>query len=156
MTTRFSSELLGPVAHIGLLVADLPGAMGTLAATGIQWSSVAEPEAVLRMPDGRVVRENVRYVAQSGGEPRLKMISGRPGGYFAPVLGDTALHHLSHWVDDLDATVCQLEAEGYRTEATGLEPYGEKARYVYLVAPGLVRVELGLRTNREEFDGWAG
>lgn len=147
---------LGPVAHIGLLVADLSAAMRTLAATGVGWSTVVEPKAILRMPDGRTVRETVRYVAQSGGEPRLKLIAGPAGGYFAPVRAATGVHHLSYWVDELGTATRQLEAAGYRVEATGLETDGVTARYVYLSAPGVVRVELGLRANRAEFDAWAG
>lgn len=130
--------------------------MKILAATGMDFSLVLEPEAILRLPDGTVSREIVQYVAQTGGEPRVKLIAGRDGGYFAPIEGKIAVHHVSYWVDDLLPAVCQLEAAGFEVEATGLETDGVTARYAYMVAPGVVRVELGLVANRAQFDDWAG
>lgn len=142
---------LGRVGHVGLVVADLPAVMGSLARTGVRWSSVQHPVARVRLADGRLEEIEVAYVAQSGGEPRLKLIGGVPGTYFAPVPG---VHHLAHWVDDLDRASAALVAAGYVVDATGEEPDGT-ARYRYLLGPGGIRVELGLEAHREDFDAWA-
>lgn len=142
---------LGPVAHVGLVVDDLPAMMTALARTGVAWSSVQHPAARLRTPDGRLQQVEVGYVAQRGGEPRLKLIGGVPGTYFAPTAG---VHHLAHWVDDLDASTQALVAGGHVVEATGEQADGT-ARYRYLLGPGGLRIELGLRAHRAEFDAWA-
>jgi hypothetical protein len=156
-TTRSGSELsLGPVAHIGLVVRDLTAAMETVAATGTRWSSVTTPSVVLQLADGVVERVDVRYVAGRGSEPRIKLIEGPAGSYFGAVPGQAVVHHLAYWVDDLEEMTYHLLERGYNVEATGLEPDGVTPRYRYLLAPGLLRVELGLIANRAEFDAWAG
>jgi catechol 2,3-dioxygenase-like lactoylglutathione lyase family enzyme len=142
---------LGPVGHVGSVVADLPAAMAALARTGVRWSAVQHPVARLRLPDGRLEEIVVGYVAQGGGEPRLKLIGGVAGTYFTPAPG---VHHLAHWVDDLERATTALVAAGHVVEATGEDPDGT-ARYRYLLGAAGVRVELGLRAHRDEFDAWA-
>jgi hypothetical protein len=144
------------VAHIGLVVADLEPVMDALAAAGHRWSEVAQPLAVLLLPDGTIERTAVRYVTTAGDEPRVKIIEGRAGTYFEPRADASAIHHLTYWVAELDRPTARLVQAGFAIEATGLEPDEVTARYRYLVAPGHVRIELGLRANRAEFDTWAG
>jgi catechol 2,3-dioxygenase-like lactoylglutathione lyase family enzyme len=146
-----SDVQLGPVGHVGIVVADLPSAMVAFARTGVRWSTVQHPVARLRMPDGRLQEIEVGYVAQGGGEPRLKLIGGVSGTYFRPAPG---VHHLAHWVDDLDQATAALVADGHVVEATGEEPDGT-ASYRYLRGPAGLRIELGLRANRADFDAWA-
>jgi catechol 2,3-dioxygenase-like lactoylglutathione lyase family enzyme len=142
---------LGPVGHVGLVVADLQVAMAALGTTGVRWSTVQHPVARLRLADGRLEELQVGYVAQRGGEPRIKLIGGVEGTYFDPTAG---VHHLAHWVDDLDRATHALVDAGHVVEATGEEPDGT-ARYRYVMGPTGVRVELGLRENRAAFDAWA-
>jgi catechol 2,3-dioxygenase-like lactoylglutathione lyase family enzyme len=142
---------LGPVGHVGIVVADLPAAMAAFARTGLRWSTVQRPVARLRLPDGRLQEIEVGYVAQSGGEPRLKLIEGADGTYFQPAPG---VHHVAHWVDDLDRATAVLVAAGHVVEATGEDP-DDSVRYRYLLGPAGLRIELGLRANRVGFDAWA-
>jgi len=146
---------LGPVAHIGLVVPHLEAALPRLEATGVRWSSITEPVASLRYEDGTTERTRVRYVTSAGGEPRVKLIEGTARSYFRPDDAPTAVHHLSYWVGSLSAATESLVSQGYRIEVTGLSETGEPA-FRYLVAPGLVRVELGLLSDRARFDAWAG
>lgn len=144
---------LGPVGHVGFIVDDFDAAMAGLAAAGTTWSSVLTPAVALQVADGRREEFTVRYVAAAGAEPRLKIISGVSGSYFAAVPGN-AVHHLSYWVNDLATATARLIEAGFTDEATGLDADGA-ARYRYLVGPGGIRIELGLESNRAEFDAWA-
>jgi hypothetical protein len=144
------------VAHIGLVVADLGPVMNAMAAAGHRWSSVAQPVAVLLLADGTIERTPVRYVTTAGGEPRVKIIEGRAGTYFQPSGDASAIHHLTYWVPELDGPTARLVQSGFVVEATGLEPDEATPRYRYLIAPGRLRIELGLSANRAEFDTWAG
>jgi catechol 2,3-dioxygenase-like lactoylglutathione lyase family enzyme len=146
-----SDVQLGPVGHVGIVVADLPAAMVALARTGVRWSAVQHPVARLRLPHGLLQEIEVGYVAQSGGEPRLKLIEGTAGTYFTPAPG---VHHVAYWVDDLDRATAHLVAAGHLVEATGEDPDGS-ARYRYLLGPAGLRIELGLQANRAAFDAWA-
>ena len=144
---------LGPVGHIAYVVDDVRAAMALHAAGGTRWSDVRRPTAVLRLPHGEVIETSVDYVAASGGEPRLKLLSRAPGTVFDGPPGDH-VHHLSYWVDELDAATAGLAAAGWRVEADGLADDGTVG-YRYLVSPGGMRIELGLEGNRAAFDEWA-
>ena len=144
---------LGPLAHIGLVADDFDAAYRTVEAIGVRWSSVTHPMARLTLPDGTVHEHEVAYVAAAGGEPRLKLLSAAAGSVFAPGSG-TAVHHLSYWVEDIEAATVELQRAGWVVEASGHEADGS-VRYRYLVHPAAGRIELGLTRNRAEFDAWA-
>ena len=148
-----SSEALGPVGHVAFVVADVRQAMMSMPALRVRWSSVTRPTARLQDGSGAVSEVQVDYVASSGGEPRIKLISAVEGSLFVPASGG-AVHHVSYWVDDLEATTGVLTALGWTVEATGLEPDGSP-RFRYLVGTDGHRIELGRSALRQEFDAWA-
>jgi hypothetical protein len=153
-TTASSSDALADgVAHVGIVVDDLEAAMADLPVVGA-WSSVLEWETTVRHSDGSNERRPVRFVTATGAPAHVKLIESAPGSIWAPTGGVQQLHHLTYWVADLEAATAHLHAEGYRTEADGLEDDG-CVRFRYLLSPLGLRVELGLLANKSAFDSWA-
>lgn len=144
--------LLGPVAHVAMVVDDVAAAASSLAACGLEWSAITHPVARLRDTDGRVEDIAVDYVTTRGGEPRLKLLSAVAGSFF--VAGASAVHHVSYWVDDIEAVTAVLCERGWTVERSGVDLDGS-LRYRYLRESEGPRLELGRRSDREEFDAWA-
>jgi hypothetical protein len=145
--------------HLGFVVADLDAAMAELERLGHRWSSVRTPQArILRnTAAGRAVHgpevTTVRYVVTSGPLPRLKLIEEVRGTFWERD-GGHGPHHLTYWVDDLEAESAQLIASGARPDADGLESDGS-VRYRYLILATGIRIELSRRPLRDEFEEWA-
>jgi Glyoxalase/Bleomycin resistance protein/Dioxygenase superfamily len=158
-TTASGSEPAGGapflegVAHIGIVVDDLEQAMAASPMVG-SWSSVLEWDTTVRFPDGRIERRPVRFVTAADGPAYVKMIESAPGSVWAPTGGAQQVHHLTYWVDDLEAATSRLVDGGFRVEADGVEPDG-RVRFRYLVNGLALRVELGLLANKAAFDSWA-
>lgn len=139
--------------HIALIVPDLDAAMSDFSLLGHRWAPITTPTATLRFADGRVESTVVRYVTSSGQLPHVKLIEEVPGTYWTRQPG-SGVHHLTYWVDDIEAASAALTAQGARLDADGLDMGGE-LRYRYLALPSGTRIEFGLIANRPEFEQWA-
>lgn len=139
--------------HIAFIVLDLDAAMSDFAALGHQWAPISTPTATLRLADARREATVVRYVTSSGPLPRVKLIEEVPGTYWVRQTGG-GVHHLTYWVDDIEAASAPLIAQGACIDADGLDAAGE-LRYRYLKLPSGPRVEFGLTAKRPEFERWA-
>lgn len=144
---------LGPLAHVAHAVDDVTAAMRAFDRLGVRWSSLRHPVARLEDPEGGITEVGVDYVASSGGEPRLKLLTAVRGSVFG-VRGSSPVHHVSYWVEELDSPTAGLREEGWQVEATGLGESG-RAEYRYLISPDGRRIELGLLSGRAAFDEWA-
>lgn len=150
-------ELFGQLSvaeHVGLVVPCIKAAMHSLGQLGHSWSPIARPRAIVRR-GGQVEEIDLLYVTTSGPLPRIKIIQEVTGSYWHQDREGFAFHHLSYWVDDLtESTEHLLSCGNYRIDADGLNPDGT-LRYRYLIGEAGIRIELGLRANREEFERWA-
>jgi hypothetical protein len=150
-----AGQLLSGAEHVGLVVPCIKAAMRSLGQLGHCWSPIARPRAILRR-GGQVEENDLLYVTTSGPLPRIKIIQEVTGSYWRPDREGLAFHHLSYWVDDLtESTEHLLSGGNFRIDADGLNPDGT-LRYRYLIGGAGIRIELGLRANREEFERWAG
>ena len=152
--SELQSGQLAAAEHVGLVVPSINDAMQSMGQLGYRWSSVARPCATVRR-GGRVEENELLYVTTCGPLPRIKMIEEVPGSYWIQDREGLAFHHLSYWVDDLtESTEHLLSGGNYRIDADGLNPDGT-LRYRYLRGGAGIRIELGLRANRDEFERWA-
>lgn len=95
----------------------------------------------------------VRWVATSGEAPDWELIQAADGLWSTGHTHGEALHHLAYWSDDLEADVARLTAAGHTLEAAGHDGDG-RVRFVYLIAPGGIRLELGARYTQQAWDAW--
>lgn len=95
---------IGPIHHVGIIVADLGVAVETYRALGFV---PGEPE--------RVESQNVDAVAIPAGDSWIELISpvdsDSPLGRFLESRGE-GMHHVAYLVDDIEGTLRSLAADG--------------------------------------------
>ena len=95
---------IGPIHHVGIIVADLSAAVETYRALGF------EPCEPVRMES-----QNVDAVAIPAGDTWIELISpiehNSPLGRFLDSRGE-GLHHVAYLVDDIEGTLRSLAASG--------------------------------------------
>jgi hypothetical protein len=125
--------------HTGIVVADLDPALSRLTELlGLGWGAEVSVAVPVRFPSGeQEVDIRFRY---STSEPRLELIEAVPDTLWTPV-GESGLHHIGCWSDDLAADTGHLLAKGYRVEAEGLDDSGSVA-WAYFGTTSGPRIEL--------------
>jgi catechol 2,3-dioxygenase-like lactoylglutathione lyase family enzyme len=146
---------LGGLWHVGIVVDDLDAAQREFAVTpGLRFTSTLDREVQVRTECG-VESGRVRWAATRGEQPDLEVIEQADGFWSRERNNGAALHHLAYWSDDLDADVTAYAAAGHRLEASGHDEDG-RVRFVYLVSPSGVRIELGARYTEQSWNEWVG
>lgn len=138
------------MAHVGVVVDDLPAAIAFFVELGLElqgeWTieggwvdrvvgleGVDVEAAMLQTPDGHAQLELARFRAPAGGRGDGHAPANAPG-----------IRHLSFEVDDLDAVLARLQARG--AELVGeVERYEDIYRLCYLRGPEGIIVELAER-----------
>lgn len=146
---------LGDLWHVGVVVHDLNEAMHELSgAFGVSWTSVNDQNVEIEV-DGEPAHYAVRWAATATERPDLEIIEASEGLWSRESNGGAALHHLAYWSEDLDRDVEDLTRSGYRLEASGADGDG-RLRFVYMVGPSGIRIELGAEHTREAWERWVG
>jgi Glyoxalase/Bleomycin resistance protein/Dioxygenase superfamily len=129
--------------HTGVVVADLDKALAELSQLfGYEWCDEIHVEQPVQTPAGDATVEfRFRY---SRSTPRLEVIEQRPGTLWVPA-GESGIHHLGYWSDDVAADSAAMEGAGYAFEAAGTGPDGGWA-WSYYRSPDGPRIELVSRS----------
>ena len=104
---------MGAIWHIAFAVPSLEQGMeefGT--ALGLDWRPVHEANAILVDEDSREHEVVCKFTFSVGAPFAIEMWEAVPGSPLAPP-GDTVLHHVGYWVDDLVAEATRLEDLGW-------------------------------------------
>ena len=109
----YSMIIMTSIWHFALAVPDLEEAMEQVGeAFKVSWRPIHRVETVLRDEHGREHRVECVLTFSEGGPPSIEMWQAVPGTPLATP-GDTWLHHIGYWVDDLTAESDRLEGLGW-------------------------------------------
>jgi hypothetical protein len=124
--------------HVGIVVDDPAATMAQLTELlGYEWADPIGGTITVSLPGGD--REIEMRAWYSKTTPRLEIVQSHPGTVWSRA--DSGLHHFGYWVDDLAATISDLEKRGYALEAAGKLPDGQPY-WAYLSAPAGPRLEV--------------
>jgi hypothetical protein len=145
---------LGPLWHVGMVVPDLSVATTEFArGAGVSFTGVLDRTVVVETGAG-TESGRVRWVATSGEQPDWEVIEQRDGGFWSADRNHGAvLHHLAYWSEDMERDTAEYQEAGYTLEASGRDVDG-RVRFVYLVSPSGLRLELGARYTQASWDEW--
>ncbi|EYT57139.1 VOC family protein [Microbacterium sp. UCD-TDU] len=139
--------------HVGIVVDDLDRAIErSRNDMDLAWTSVLQRDVTITR-GGREETSPVRWAASCAQAPQWEMIEAATGIWSTTDTDGEALHHLAYWSDDLEADAASLEAAGYTREAHGTDEEG-RIRFVYLISPEGVRIELGATWSKPAWDDW--
>ena len=144
--------------HTGFVVPDLPDAMeGFAAVFGDAWTPVEEVPLRLTGPDGPL-RATLRVAFSRAGPQRFELIEAVEGTIWqVPTLagrGDTPVHHVGFWAEDLAAASAHLTAVGAPLLYTVDDGSGDLSFFAYhRLSSGLI-VELVDARARRAFEHW--
>jgi hypothetical protein len=137
--------------HVGIVVDDLDAALSQFSDLfGYGWCDEIAVTTRVTLPGGEVDLD-MRF-AYSMNEPRLEIIQQIPGTLWVPV-GDSGIHHVGYWSDDVTRDSAELERRGLAREAAGAHPDGTMVWSYHRSASG-PRIELvatGLRPALEQY-----
>jgi len=110
---------MGSIWHIAFAVPDLEQGMKEFgAAFGLDWRPVHRADAVLTDERGRDHEVTCTFTFSVGSPFAIEMWQAVPGTPLAAP-GDTVLHHVGYWVEDLAAEAARLERRGWPCFMTG-------------------------------------
>jgi methylmalonyl-CoA/ethylmalonyl-CoA epimerase len=145
---------LGPIAHVGIAVADVRAACERLgSALGLRWAPISEQIVEARAGD-EVTSTPVLLTWSVQGPPHVELIQGPPGSVWSPEAG--VLHHLGFWADDVAASSAELAKAGLALEIAGPGEGGRAAGFAYHLDPRGLRVEVLDRRRKRVLDRWIG
>lgn len=132
--------LIGPYAHVGIIVEDLDSAMEEMTtALGLRWLPIQE-----RPNDHTTLR-----LTFSTEPPYIELIEGSPG-----TSRDTShgphVDHLAYWTSRFDEDKRRLCHAGMTLDVEGTSPFGGSWCYLSSSTTGL-RIEL---CDVSAFEGW--
>jgi hypothetical protein len=124
--------------HVGIISDDPAATMAQLTELlGYEWCDPIGGTVIVGTPDGDITVE--ARTCYSKTTPRLEVAQSHPGTVWTRA--DSGLHHVGFWVDDVAATIAELEERGYAFEAAGKLPDGAPY-WAYLIGPAGPRVEI--------------
>jgi hypothetical protein len=124
--------------HVGIVVDDPAATMAQLTGLlGYEWADPIGGTITVSLPDGDMEIEMRAWYSKT--TPRLEVVQSHPGTVWSRA--DSGLHHFGYWVDDVTATICDLEKHGYSLEAAGKRPDGQPY-WAYLSGPAGPRLEV--------------
>ncbi len=138
------------VFHIGIIVPEIEAGMEEIAKRfGASWPRPPGAANVrVRTKAGvQVMQSRFAYTAE--GPPYIELIEGVPGTVWEAGEG-SRIHHLGAFVDDLDAEIERLTAEGADLEMASVDEAGERVLGVTYMNSDLgVRLDLLPSAGRE-------
>lgn len=129
--TEHVGGLLGPYAHVGIIVEDLDAAMDEMTTTlGLRWLPVQE-----RPNDDTTLR-----LTFSTDPPYIELIEGSPGTSRDTSQGPH-VDHLAYWTSRFEEDKRRLRDAGMTLDVEGTSPFGGSWCYMSSSVTGL-RIEL--------------
>jgi hypothetical protein len=117
--------------HVGIIADDPAATMAQLTQLlGYEWCDPIGGTITVGTPSGDITLEARTWYSRT--TPRLEVAQSHPGTVWTPA--DSGLHHIGFWVDDVAATIAELEQRGYVFEAAGKRPDGVPY-WAYLIGP---------------------
>lgn len=117
--------------HVGIIADDPAATMAQLTELlGYEWCDPIGGTITVGTPSGDITVEVRTWYSKT--TPRLEVAQSHPGTVWTRA--DSGLHHVGYWVDDVAATIAELEKRGYAFEAAGKRPDGEPY-WAYLIGP---------------------
>ena len=105
--------IMTSIWHFALAVPDLEEAMDQVGeAFKVSWRPIHRAETVLRDEHGQEHQVECVFTFSEGGPPSIEMWQAVPGTPLATP-GDTWLHHIGYWVDDLPEESERLDGLGW-------------------------------------------
>jgi hypothetical protein len=124
--------------HVGIVVDDPAATMAQLTELlGYQWCDPIGGIITVGLPGGDIEIETRAWYSRT--TPRLEVVQSHPGTVWSRA--DSGLHHFGYWVNDVAATIGDLEQRGYALEAAGKLPDGQPY-WAYLSATAGPRLEI--------------
>ena len=138
------------VFHVGIIVPDIEQGMAEIARRfGASWPRPPGSASVRVRTRAGVQVLNSRFAYTAEGPPYIELIEAVPGTVWEAGAG-SRIHHLGAFVDDLDAEIERLTAEGAELELASVDEDGARVLGVSYVNSALgVRLELLPASGRE-------
>ena len=136
--------------HVGVIVPEIEAGMEEIGRRfGVSWPRPPGDASIrVRTAKGIQVMES-RFAYTAEGPPYIELIQGVPGTVWEAASG-SRIHHLGAFVDDLDAEIERLVAEGADLEMESVDEEGGRIQAVsYLNSELGVRLELLPSASRE-------
>jgi hypothetical protein len=130
--------------HVGVVVPDLDAAMADLQrSVGYTFTPVRTLEMMItRAGDDEPSPVSVRTAKTKQGPPWLEFLEGPVGSVWSAQSGNSGLHHLAYWVDDLENERRQLEDSGVAFEVGPVDPEGRPLGFSYHQTSQGFRIEI--------------
>lgn len=138
------------VFHVGVIVPDIERGMEEMARRfGVSWPRPPGAASIRVRTAAGVGTLSSRYAYTAEGPPYVELIEAVPGTVWEAGEG-SRIHHLGAFVDDLDAEIERLTAEGAELEMETVSEDGARVLGVSYVNSALgVRLELLPSASRE-------
>ena len=138
------------VFHVGIIVPDIDEGMAEIAQRfGASWPRPPGSASIRVRTKAGIQVMNSRFAYTAEGPPYIELIEAVPGTVWEAGEG-SRLHHLGAFVDDLDAEIERLTAEGADLEMESVDEDGQRILAVTYINSDLgVRLELLPSAGRE-------
>ena len=138
------------VFHVGIIVPDIEQGMAEIAKRfGASWPRPPGSANVRVRTKAGVQVMSSRFAYTAEGPPYIELIEAVPGTVWEAGEG-SRIHHLGAFVDDLDAEIERLTAEGAELEMASVDEDGGRILGVTYINSDLgVRLELLPSSGRE-------
>ncbi|MEC8985697.1 MAG: VOC family protein [Actinomycetota bacterium] len=146
---------LQDIFHVGIRVPDIHQAMEELGdSLGLTWTEVVESSGQrLWTPENGQQEVPLKFVYSREGPQHLELLEGEKGSFWDGS-GDSGVHHVGIWVDDVQSETDRLISLGWDLLGSARPPEEGYASMSYLSPPSGTIVELVTSANKARFDRW--
>ena len=137
------------IFHMGIIVPNIESGMKEISSRfGVTWAEPVKPATVpiVRTQEG-IGSLSSRFVYSAEGPLWFELIEAVPGTVWAAQTSN--IHHIGAFVDDIDAEVERLLAEGNQLEMERLDENGNRSSACYINSELNVRLEIFPSSGRE-------
>jgi len=136
------------VFHIGIIVPNMEAGMEEIASRfGVTWPRPPGSAEVLARTKEGTGPLSSRFVYSAEGPPWFELIEAVPGTVWAAQASN--IHHIGAFVDDMDAEIERLIAEGNELEMETIDDQGNRVSVSYINSDLNVRLEILPAAMRE-------
>jgi hypothetical protein len=136
------------IFHIGIIVPNMETGMEEISSRfGVTWPRPPGPAEVLARTKEGTGPLASRFVYSAEGPPWFELIEAVPGTVWAAQASN--IHHMGAFVDDMDAEIERLIAEGNELEMETVDEQGNRVSVSYINSDLNVRLEILPAAMRE-------
>ena len=136
------------VFHIGIIVPNMESGMEEISSRfGVTWPRPPGAAEVLARTKEGTGPLSSRFVYSAEGPPWFELIEAVPGTVWAAQASN--IHHIGAFVDDMDAEIERLIAEGNELEMETVDDQGNRVSVSYINSDLNVRLEILPAAMRE-------